>query len=371
MNIYIPVLTKYARHGGVTQFISNFVFATLNQCETHVLYDHSGEITSNFTVTTFGKVRSIQRKLILLLSMLFFQRKIKAMDHVFLNPSLGKEAMLREMYYAKKCVRSNKGFSIFFHGWSWDFAKHLDANNKLRNEYCELINKASNIFVLGADFKRQLVSWGIDEAIIHLEKTTVNDDFVPLRPISNFDNNSINILFLARITATKGIFEAVDAFSSHLKLFPESRFSIAGDGESLESLKEYVYENKIDNIKFIGFADENMKRKLLKNHDVFLFPTYYPEGMPICIFEAMAYGLTVITRPVGGIPDYFENEKMGFLVNSMEAEDFAITLNSIASDKNLRPKVAGFNHTYVKNNVTSSVVGARILKRFKYAQKHY
>ena len=38
--------------------------------------------------------------------------------------------------------------------------------------------------------------------------------------------------------------------------------------------------------------------------------------MPISVLEAMAYGLPVITRPVGGIRDFFEDGKMGFLTEA-------------------------------------------------------
>ena len=367
MKIYIPVLTKYARHGGVTQFLSNFIFAVNQSDGRHQIYDHSGEIIKDFSVSTFGGVRSLIRKFLLYMYIGLFTLKLRRFDHVFLNPSLGKSSMMREMYYARRCISSNKKFSIFIHGWSWDFSKHLDSNISLQKYYSNIINSASSIFVLGEKFKEKLIDWGVDRDRIHLEKTTVNDDFIPDVSSLKSGSGGLSVLFLARIVRAKGIFEAVDAFAIHVKNSVESKFTIAGDGDDLDLLKDYVHERRIPNISFVGFADESMKRQLLADHDVFLFPTLYPEGMPICIFEAMAYGLTVITRPVGGVPDYFQNGKMGYLLDSVDPAVFADALNEISNDGSIRSNVSVFNNNYVKENASSTVVGERIISRFREA----
>jgi glycosyltransferase involved in cell wall biosynthesis len=361
MKIYIPVLTKFARHGGVTQFLANFT-TVLTKDSPHHLYDHTGELTQTFSVTTFNKIRSIIRKIILIKSVALFYFKLKKSDHVFLNPSLGKASMKREMYYAKCCLYRNKPYSIFFHGWDWKFSEFLDKNNTLKSKYVKLINSSDNVFVLGCMFKDKLIKWGVEENKISLEKTTVNDDFLPNLSKKNFSVRKLNILFLSRISRTKGIFEAVDAFSIHLKDFPDSTFNIAGSGEDLQNLKVYVKNNNVRNINFLGFADEGMKRKLMANNDLFILPSY-SEGMPISIFEAMAYGLTIITRPVGGIPDYFIDQKMGFLIESLDPKIYATSLNIAANDLDLRVRVADFNFDFVKNNVTASVVSKRILAK--------
>lgn len=45
--------------------------------------------------------------------------------------------------------------------------------------------------------------------------------------------------------------------------------------------------------------------------------------MPSSVLEAMAFGLPVITRPVGGLKDFFENVKMGFITESKTLGGFA------------------------------------------------
>jgi glycosyltransferase involved in cell wall biosynthesis len=275
--------------------------------------------------------------------------------------------MHREMYFAKGCIKAGIPFSIFFHGWDWAFSELLDSNSKLRSRYVKLINSSDNIFVLGLSFKDKLVSWGVNENKIYLEKTMVDDDFIPKNPNEFSDKKSIKLLFLSRVTKSKGIFQAVDAFNLHLQANSTSSFTIAGTGEDLEELREYVRSKNVRNINFVGFADDVMKRKLMSNHDVFILPSY-SEGMPISIFEAMSYGLTVITRPVGGIPDYFVEGEMGFSIESLEPVDFAKALNTVVKDIDLRERVSFFNRKYILENVSSSVISNRLLSEF---ESHY
>ena len=117
------------------------------------IYDHSGRVSSPFSVTTFSRSKSILRKILLIKSLVIFPYIITRMDHVFLNPSLGKASMVREMFFARCCSLFKIPYSIFFHGWSWDFSEALDNNAKLRNDYVRLIDRSSNVFVLGKAFR--------------------------------------------------------------------------------------------------------------------------------------------------------------------------------------------------------------------------
>lgn len=45
--------------------------------------------------------------------------------------------------------------------------------------------------------------------------------------------------------------------------------------------------------------------------------------MPTVVLEAMAFGLPVVTRAVGGLCDFFEDGKMGRITNSMNPMDYA------------------------------------------------
>ncbi len=49
----------------------------------------------------------------------------------------------------------------------------------------------------------------------------------------------------------------------------------------------------------------------------------YTEGMPTVVLEAMIFGLPIFTRKVGGLIDFFENGKMGYISSSLDPVVFA------------------------------------------------
>jgi glycosyltransferase involved in cell wall biosynthesis len=89
--------------------------------------------------------------------------------------------------------------------------------------------------------------------------------------------------------------------------------------------------------------------------DIFLFPTY-GEGLPVALLEAMAYGLPVVSRPVGGIKDFFEQGTMGFLAQSLNPEEFADHLENLINNPALRHEISVFNRQYAKLHFSASKV---------------
>jgi glycosyltransferase involved in cell wall biosynthesis len=363
VKIIIPALLNYLRHGGVAQFICNFYSGIKDDhFSEDELHDLQGEILKTPIVTVSTKWQSVARKVRLLINIPFFKYKVKNYDLVFLNPSLGKNALTRDLYYAQIAINEKVPFIVFIHGWNWEYAATIEKNLLKKQNLVKTISQALAVFVLCNEFKQKLVSWGVPEDKVLLEYTTVNDDFIPDESVNRSSNSAKKILFLARVVKEKGIFEALAAFKIHLQHSPDSIFMVGGTGPDLEKAKAYVKDRHIANVQFHGFVEGEAKKKLLEDADIFLFPTYYPEGMPICIFEAMAYGQFVITRPVGGVADYFTSA-MGVTIESKDPAEFANALNSAVSDVDKLNEVAIFNHKFVSENCKSSVVAKRILSR--------
>ena len=70
--------------------------------------------------------------------------------------------------------------------------------------------------------------------------------------------------------------------------------------------------------------------------------------MPTVVLEAMAFGLPILTRNVGGLVDFFKNDKMGFITDSLEPKDFADAMVPYIKDKELARKVGAYNAQYAK-----------------------
>ena len=87
---------------------------------------------------------------------------------------------------------------------------------------------------------------------------THNDD-----SLISKNKNSNYFLFLGAVSRHKGIFTLVNAFKI---MKHKIILKIAGNGDSIEILKEYIKEKRINNIEILGeIRDDNKKMSLISN----------------------------------------------------------------------------------------------------------
>lgn len=271
-------------------------------------------------------------------------------DAVLLNPSLNKSAVTRDCIFLRISAAMGKRTFVMFHGWREDYAKKAGGAVLAKK-----LNRAKGIMVLCSKFKEELNSWGV-KVPIHLVTTKVDDKLIKYFDINRNYRNKINkILFLSRIEKTKGIFEALDCFESLVSNHPELQLNVVGDGSALEEAKTIVKNRNIRNVNFKGYLSGQALAKQFVENDVYLFPSY-TEGMPTSVLEAMAFGLPVITRPVGGLIDFFENEKMGQMIESFNPVDFAKSIEALINNPGQVETISRYNHKYAIDHFLASKV---------------
>lgn len=278
---------------------------------------------------------------------------------IHLNPSLGIKAIIRDAGYLLLAkLITNAKIVVFFHGWNAEFSSRITRNYS--SLFALIFNNADALIVLSSEFKRTLTHWGIIKPV-YIETTKVDDSLVnDLSGPVNHNDGMFNILFMARIIREKGIFETIDTYSILKSKYPKCTLSIAGEGPELEPAKEYVEEKSITDVEFHGYVEGEKKNCLFRNASCYLLPTTHGEGLPTSVVEAMAFGLPVISRPVGGLKDFFENEQMGFLTDSKEPEVFAELIVQLISRPNLTNSIAKFNFNYAQKYFLASKVADRI-----------
>lgn len=105
-----------------------------------------------------------------------------------------------------------------------------------------------------------------------------------------------------------------------------------------------------------GYLKGKAKQRILDSHDIFLFPTYYGEGRPIVLLEAMGAGLAVISTPVAAIPEIVKNEENGIIVDSREPIDFFKAVRRLIEDLKLLCYIKKHNKEIAKRFYDAKVV---------------
>ena len=289
-----------------------------------------------------------------------------SIDLVHLNPSLDPKSLIREGFFALLARTHKKKVIVFFHGWK----KPCEA--RIERHFLWVFNwffgKADALIVLSNENKEILERWGVLQPI-YKEVTVINDD-----DLAGFDihdalkkrrrSKTRRILFLARIIKEKGIYETLEAFSQVQNKHPMTELVIAGEGAELNNVKSFVRERSFRNITFAGYIRDEEKRRRFQEAHIFFLPSY-AEGCPVSVIEAMAYGLPVVTRTVGGVVDFFKNARNGFMSQSLDSHVLAGHLETLLEDKKLYETISLHNYQYAQSNFLASRAALRLEKIYE------
>lgn len=281
-------------------------------------------------------------------------------DIVLVNPSLSRRAIVRDLIFLKVAHTFHKKTAVFFHGFDEEYISNHDTSNLV-----SWLNRTSTVFVLASQFANILKNIGVTVPI-NVVSTKVDDKLVADFNIEDRKGNINNLLFLARITEQKGIFIALEIYKILLNKYPNLKFRVVGEGPALNMAKNFCKTNNLSNAVFTGALSGKSLIKEYRDGDIYILPTYH-EGMPTSVLEAMAFGLPVITRPVGGLVDFFENGKMGEMVDSLRPEDFVPYIVKYLNDRELSESTSIYNFQYAKKHFMASNVAKnieRILRKY-------
>jgi glycosyltransferase involved in cell wall biosynthesis len=280
----------------------------------------------------------------------------KSIDIVHVNPSLGKNSILRDGNYIRIAKFFNKKVFVHWHGWN------PDNDYLLQGKHVEFLKKtffkADHIKFLSNQFAEQFKSIGFEN------KITVGNTFIDDKLLTESLNKTSNprklkLLFLSTISKNKGIYLALEAFRLASQVCSDIEFTVAGTGAELEGAKKFVLENKVENVCFIGHVKDYEKIKVYSESDVYLFPSSY-EGMPTSLLEAMGFGLAIICSNVGAIPEIFIQHKMGKMISTFNVEDYSDVIIQFVKNKEMIEMISDFNLNYAKKHFLASETIAKI-----------
>lgn len=233
--------------------------------------------------------------------------------------------LLASLFCARVVLHAHSGeFHLFFQketpGWIREFIRYV-------------LNRAVKLIVLGRrwqDFYRQIYTRS--EPVI-LPNPVVIPETIKRRykePI---------IFSAGRLVRRKGTYDLLEAYSILCSRFPEAQLWLAGDGD-LEKVRRIVLENSWEEkVKVLGWLENEALSEIYQSARVFALPSYN-EGLPIALLEAMAYGIPVVTTPVGGIPELVRDGENGFLIQPGDVASLAHSIGVLMRDSSLYERMS-------------------------------
>jgi len=173
---------------------------------------------------------------------------------------------------------------------------------------------ATKVFFLNNDDKDELVKLGAVES----EKAVVVGGIgVDLQAWQFCEPvlSPITFVMVGRLLKEKGVYEYVEAAQRVKQVYPEVRFLLVGGTDDNPGSVPEVYINSMVSKGVLEWPGKvSNVQDYLRQSSVFVLPSYYREGVPRSIQEAMALGRPIITTNVAGCKDTVENGVNGLLV---------------------------------------------------------
>jgi glycosyltransferase involved in cell wall biosynthesis len=293
--------------------------------ETDGLYDHVKykRVVSQLGNNKFQDIYLFIKALIICFALSLSNRKVIYHCHLSYNGSFWRKLiflLLSKAVFAK----------IIMHLHGSEFKKYVDNSSTFKRHLIVFLIIYSSEFVVLSN------SWADYIYELSGRQPLVINNYVDVpqeRDLQQKDRSGI--VFLAAFVQRKGIYELIHAYS---KIKTKQLLHLCGAGEN-DKVHDLVQKLGIqDKVIFHGWVNTDQKYDLLNTCSVFVLPSFN-EGLPMSIIEAMGSNITVVTTPVGAIPEYIINEQTGILVKQGNVESIKEGLLKVLEDSDLRLKL--------------------------------
>lgn len=202
--------------------------------------------------------------------------------------------------------------------------------------YRKALAKAETVFFQNPDdeyefHKRKLLKPTHDT--IQINGSGVDLDYFKASPLPE----PPVFLLLARLIGDKGIREYSNAARQLKAEYPEARFLLGGRFDSNPSAaitQEEVTEwEQTGHIEYLGNLDD--VRPAIASCSVYVLPSYYREGVPRSILEAMAMERPIITTDAPGCRETVEEGVNGFLVPPRSVDSLITAMRRFIEEPDL------------------------------------
>lgn len=196
----------------------------------------------------------------------------------------------------------------------------------------QLYKKAAFILTVSPKFTSIAAAYNKNSATISPMIAYSKQDLVLNRTYIKKDD--FVVLFVGRIEYAKGVFELIDAISNlKAKHAPRIKLVLIGDGDDTENIKTKVNDLDLeDNVEFTGSVyDKNVLADYYRRADIFILPTHH-EGFPRVLYEAMIFGVPIITTFVGSISYIMKDHQNCYEIKPKDARDIEAKLMNLITN---------------------------------------
>ena len=146
--------------------------------------------------------------------------------------------------------------------------------------------------------------------------------------------------------------------------YPDWRVCMLGNGE-VERFRRMAEEMGLsDTVTFTGYVVGKERDDYFRKASIYTMCSY-EEGFPMVVLEAWAYGICVVTTPVGGLPDVIVENKNCCTFNFGDSDMLAEKIERLIKDEALRKEMSAYERAFVTSTFSSNSINDKYVKLYE------
>ncbi len=236
-----------------------------------------------------------------------------------------------------------------------------------------LLNGVDCLGVLSSREEEEFVErWPELRDRIAVVKNIVKTDFFQ---VVRQESSVPSILFISRFIRKKGMFDLLEAVPKVLRSYPNAQFTFIGGGGDEEEFCKLVADSRLgENVRWESHISNVDTARYYASTWLFVFPTEFPEGMPMVVAEAMAAGVPIVTTRTRFSLSYMREREHCLFVDHQSPAGIARAVLELLGSPALREAISANNRQLARQFTAESVTNefselyAKILGRVRMAR---
>ena len=337
MKKVLVVATSRSTRGGITSIVRDYE-STFLWSKWHCFW-----VETHIDRSLFNKVKFF------LHSFFLFAVKVPKYDLIHVHLSEPVSAIRKTFFvFVAKILRKK----VILHLNAFSPITTFKDNKFL---YSWLFNKADSVVLVSEQWRVWLNEYipGFDHKVRVIYNPSKSEAKLYAIPKENI------ILYAGTLNKRKGYSDLLRAFSLISKKHPTWKLSFAGNGEIKEAKASAENLNILDKVFFHGWIDGQRKSDAFLEATIFCLPSY-AEGFPLAVLDAMAYGLPIITTPVGGILDFLKHEKNSMIFTPGDVDALVVLLDQLITNEELRSSLSSESRKLSETIFSSHTIACQV-----------
>jgi glycosyltransferase involved in cell wall biosynthesis len=261
-------------------------------------------------------------------------------DVLHVNSAFDVRSVLRDIPLASLAARHGIPLLLMVHGSFSEIIRPGGRHFEMAKSI--LVRNISLLCVLSAAEKAEFEHFLPDlRGRVYVVKNVISDTFLNAE---RCESDEPLVLFASRFVKEKGPFRLLEAVPYIINRIPDTRFVFLGDGPDATAFDAAVIKAKLS--PFVQRLPHVGREEIADWYTccwVFVFPTSFPEGMPMVVAEAMATGTPIVTTRIRFGNSYMTEYENCLYCESQSPASIAQKVTTLITDSAMRRSMSRAN----------------------------